>query len=234
MIPELDWRRFRAALFDVDGTLYDQRQLRKIMAFELGWWCLTRPTRWREAKILSTFRHLREINFERTETSLLEAQYRWTAEALGTAPAVVQNVVDEWMLRRPLRHLQKCRPPGLTELFERIRRQGVKIGIFSDYPAIEKLQALELKADAVACALDPAVNRLKPDPCGLRYVCAQLDVRPDECVHVGDRPDRDALCAERCGCASVILSAHAAKNAGRAATYDRMFPISRNNDRDQP
>ncbi len=227
MIPDLDWRQFRAVLFDVDGTLYDQKQLRKIMAVELGLWCLTHPTRWREAKILAKFRHLREENFEREEVSLLEAQYRWAAEATGASPALVRQVADDWLLARPLRHLRPCRPPGLGELFDRLRSSGVKIGVFSDYPAVEKLAALELKADVVACALDDSVNRLKPNPAGLRHVAARLGVEPSECLHIGDREDRDAICARNFGCASIVLSASAAKAAGRAATYDRMFPQGR-------
>jgi FMN phosphatase YigB (HAD superfamily) len=224
VIPNLEWTRFKAVLFDVDGTLYDQRQLRKIMAVELGLFALTHPWRLKEVKILSTFRRLREENFEREETSLLEAQYRWTAEALGVEVSLVRKVADEWLLQRPLRHLRVCRPGGLAELFKRARRKGIKIGVFSDYPAEEKLKALGLRADAVGCALDRNINRLKPNPAGLRHLCEQLGVSPCDVLHVGDREDRDAVCAERCGCASIVLSAHEAKKLGATRSYDLIFP----------
>ena len=194
------------------------------MAIELASHCLVFPSRWREAKILAAFRKLREEHFEREESSLLEAQYRWTADSLKVDPAEVRRIADEWLLRRPLRHMLQCRPAGLLELFQRLRSKGIKIGVFSDYPAVEKLAALELRADAVACALDPHINRLKPNPVGLKYLCEQLEVNPCDTLHIGDREDRDAICAERCGCASIVLSAHKAKQLGRAQTYDLIVP----------
>jgi len=224
VIPNLDWGRFEAALFDVDGTLYDQGQLRRIMAFELAMWCLTHPLRFREAKILATFRRLREEHYAREETSIMEAQYQWTADALNVPATEVRRIADEWLLKRPLRHLLNCRPPGLGELFERLRARKIKIGVFSDYPAQEKLAALRLKADAVACALDTSVNRLKPHPAGLQCICEQLRVHPNACLHLGDRLDRDEPCARSCGCESLILSARTAKGLGRERSYDLLFP----------
>lgn len=224
MIPQLDWSRYEAVLFDVDGTLYDQPQLRRIMARELVLWCLAHPFRVREAKILATFRRLREENYERDETSLAEAQYRWTADKLKIDPTEVRRIADDWLLQRPLRHLAKCRPPGLKELFARLKSSGVKTGVFSDYPAAEKLTTLELAPDAVASALDASINRLKPHPAGLRSLCDRLQVEPGQAIHIGDRHDRDEPCAQRCGCVSIILPAHHAKNLGSAVTYDAIFP----------
>lgn len=223
-IPALDYSRFRAVLFDVDGTLYDQKRLRKVMLVELGFFYLSHPWRWREVKIVSTFRKLREENFAREEKSLLQAQYRWTAEALGISEADARRVVDEWILRRPLAHLAPCRPAGLKELFERLRRKGVKIGVFSDYPPDEKLAVLGLKADAASCALDACVNRFKPHSAGLRHVCERLGVDPCETLHIGDREDRDEAAARGCGAESIVLPAHVARRLGRKKTYDLLFP----------
>jgi HAD superfamily hydrolase (TIGR01549 family) len=224
VIPQLDWTRFKAVLFDVDGTLYDQPQLRRIMAIELATYCLFFPHRWREAKILATFRRLRELYFEREEPSLLGAQYRWTAEALHIEPAEVRRIADEWLMRRPLRHLLRCRPHGLSELFIRLRSKRIKIGVFSDYPAAEKLRALGLEPDALACATDPHINRLKPHPAGLKHLCAQLAAAPCETLHIGDREDRDTPCAQNCGCASLLLPAHTAKRFGPTKSYDLIIP----------
>lgn len=223
-IPPLDFSRFRAVLFDVDGTLYDQKRLRKRMLIELAFFCLEHPTRWREVKIVSKFRHLREENFAREEKSLLQAQYHWAAEALNLPEPEVRRVVDDWILRRPLKHLPPCRPPGLKELFERLRRKGVKIGVFSDYPPDDKLAALDLKADATSCALDACVNRFKPHSAGLRHVCERLGVDPCETLHIGDREDRDEPAARGCGAESIVLPAHVAAKLGREKTYDLLFP----------
>ena len=222
-IQQLDWRGFKAVLFDVDGTLYDQPMLRRKMAIELGLHYAFRPHRFREIKILSRFRHMREEYFEREEENLAEAQYDWAAKDLGISSDQVRTVIEEWIYSRPLKHLPECRPPGLKELFARLRSKGVKIGVFSDYPPREKLAALDLQADAAACATDNCVNRLKPNPAGLKHIVERLQVHPSECLHIGDREDRDAICAERFGCTSLILPAHLARELGRTKTYDALF-----------
>lgn len=226
-IPNLEWGRYKAVLFDVDGTLYNQREMRRRMAIELGLHLAANPFRWKTAVILSRFRKLREEHFEREEDSLEAAQYRWVAEALNIPGERVRAVAEEWMLRRPLKHLQACRPPGLVELFERLHGQQIKIGVFSDYPAKEKLAALGLRADAVACAVDQHVNRLKPHTAGFQYLADTLKVLPGECLHIGDREDRDDICAKRFGCDSLIISAADAMQAGATRSYDRLFPNNR-------
>jgi FMN phosphatase YigB (HAD superfamily) len=219
----LDGAQYRAFLFDLDGTLYDQPQLRRRMAVELLRWILANPFRWREVKILSAFRKLREGRRSERKCALEAAQYRWTAEHLGMDQADVRRVVGEWIFSRPLKHLDACRPPGLKELFCRLQQQGIKIGVFSDYPVAEKLAALGLSADVCACATDAAIDCFKPDPAGLKSLCAMLKVEPSECVHMGDRKEIDELCARACGCESIILPAHHAKKIGREKTYDLMF-----------
>ena len=219
----LDGAQYRAFLFDLDGTLYDQPQLRRRMAVELFRWILANPFRLRQVKILSAFRKLREERRSEQKCALEAAQYRWTAEHLGVDEAMVRRVVGEWIFSRPLKHLDACRPAGLKELFSRLREREIKIGVFSDYPVTEKLTTLGLRADVCACATDAAIDCFKPDPTGLKALCAMLKVEPAECVHIGDRKEIDELCAEACGCESIILPAHRAKEFGREKTYDLMF-----------
>ena len=223
-IPAFDYSRFGAVLFDVDGTLYDQKRLRRFMMVELLAHCLSRPSGLCDLRILSNFRRQREKKFQREELCLAVAQYQWTAEALNIDAERVQRIVKEWILDRPLQHLPACRPPGMLELFERLARKKVKIGVFSDYPPDDKLAALGLKADASACALDLSINRFKPHPAGLIHICKKLDISPEQVLHIGDRKDRDELAAKNCGAQSIIMPASCAVKLGRKNTYDKLFP----------
>ncbi len=215
--------KYKAFLFDLDGTLYDQPQLRRRMAFELFRALIANPVRYREVKILSAFRKLREERRSERKCSLEAAQYRWTAEHLRVEEPIVRRVVEEWILSRPLKHLAACRPPGLTDLFGRLHQRGIKVGVFSDYPVTEKLAALGLRADACASATDATIDCFKPNPAGLQSLCSNLKVTPTECLHMGDRTEIDEPCAQACGCDSIILPAHRAKALGREQTYDLMF-----------
>lgn len=220
----LDYSKFRAVIFDVDGTLYNQRSLRSKMALEMLAFLFLKPSHMKELIIVREFRKLREKFVQREEVSLLEAQYRWVSVSLNIDHCIVKSVVDNWILVRPLKHLISCRPPGLFELFERIKRKEIKLGVFSDHPPEEKLSALKLEADLSACALDAEINRFKPNPAGLLHLCDKFGVAPSETLHIGDREDRDHLAARSCGAHSIILPASTAKKLGREQTYDLIFP----------
>jgi len=223
-IPAFDYSRFSAVLFDVDGTLYDQKRLRRLMMVELLAHCFSRPSGWSDLRILSNFRRLREKNFQREELCLAVAQYQWTADALCIDAERVQRVVKEWILDKPLKHLPACRPSGMQDLFERLSRKKIKIGVFSDYPPDDKLAALGLEVDASACALDLSINRFKPHPAGLIHICKKLEVSPEQVLHIGDRKDRDEIAAKNCGAQSIIMPASRAIKLGRKNTYDKLFP----------
>jgi HAD superfamily hydrolase (TIGR01549 family) len=75
------------------------------------------------------------------------------------------------------------------------------LGVFSDFPAWEKLKALEIEEffDVALSAHDTGVQRFKPDPRGLHAVLEQLGVKPEEAIYVGDRPSIDGVAAQRAG-----------------------------------
>ena len=204
--PPVDWQRARAVVFDVDGTLYDQGALRRRMAWELAGRCLTRPATLAEARILRSFRALREALAEEEATGIGKLQYERSAQRLGLPAARVEAVVEEWMLRRPLRHVAACRKAGVRRLFSALRRSGRRIGVWSDYPARGKLAAMGLAADVVVSAVDPDVDRLKPNPAGLARVLERLQVSPAESLLIGDRDERDGEAARRFGCPYLLLS----------------------------
>lgn len=205
--PAVDWQRIQAVVFDVDGTLYDQRALRLRMARELALGCLRRPATLAEVRILRTFRRLREGLAEQEEAGIIRLQYERAAARLHLPPARVEAVVAEWILERPLPHVAACRHPGARRLFAALRRGGRHLGVWSDYPAAGKLAALGLAADVVVCATDPEVDRLKPQPDGLARLLEQLSVPPGEALMVGDRDERDGEAARRLGCPYLLLSA---------------------------
>ena len=201
----LDWSTIDLVVFDVDGTLYDQRRLRLGMLKQL----LVHTFQSRSLDtlmMLRTFRRVREALGEQAGADFMTLQYAQTASRHGTTPAAVRALTDEWMEQRPLPLLAACRYAQVAEVFAGLRANGKRIAAFSDYPAVAKLAALGLQADVVVCATDAEIARLKPDPAGLLSILRQTGVAPARALMIGDRFDRDAVAAERVGMRVLIRS----------------------------
>ena len=206
---QLDWSTIDLVVFDVDGTLYDQRQLRLGMLRQLishTWQSRSLDT----LLTLRTFRRVREalgeLDDDQAGADFMTLQYAQTASRHGTTPAAVRALTDEWMEQRPLPLLAACRYAHVAEVFAGLRAAGKRVAAFSDYPAVAKLAALGLRADVVVCATDPGIARLKPDPAGLLAILKQTGVAPERALMIGDRFDRDAVAAARAGMRALIRS----------------------------
>lgn len=199
----LDWDDIDLVVFDVDGTLYDQGRLRaRMLALVMAE--AARTANWRLPRTLHAFRRYHETLCHQQAEDFLSRQYHLTAEHCHCTPAEVRAIVEEWMERRPLRHLRTYRYPGIDRLFQALTEAGKTIAILSDYPARAKLEALELKADLIVSAADPEVGTPKPHPAGLSRILSLTGVSPRRALMIGDRPDRDGEVARRLGMRALI------------------------------
>ena len=199
----------KGIIFDVDGTLYSQPPVRRAMLLKLiraYWW---KPHGgWRTARLLSAFRKAQESlrGSEHLPPDLAAAQL---AHALkGNPTRADQDLVERWMEREPLNVIAGAARPGLVDFFREAHQAGMRIGVFSDYPAAPKLAALGLTryVDVVVSAQDPGVLRFKPHPAGLHVALEKLKLSPESAVYVGDRPDVDAPAAAAAGMPCFLFS----------------------------
>lgn len=200
------WDSIDLVVFDVDGTLYDQRRLRLAMLGLL----LTDALRTRSLatlRTLRTFRRVRESLGDAPSNDFMQEQYARTALLHGMSALDVERLATEWLERKPLPLLAACRYPHVDALFAALRHSGKQVAVFSDYPAAAKLQALGLRAGQVVCATDPHIGRLKPDPAGLLAIIRACGASPQRTLMVGDRADRDGAAARRAGAHALIRSA---------------------------
>ncbi|MGA2042231.1 MAG: HAD family hydrolase [Roseiarcus sp.] len=213
-----DWDALRLVAFDVDGTLYDQAALRRAMALELLAHCARRASL-RPLRILAIYRSRRESMAEAETQGFDRLLTADVARRCDCTEQVVAATVAEWIGRRPLPRLSGSRYPGLVALFAALKRRGKIIGIVSDYPAREKLEALGLGADLIVSATDEEVGVLKPHPRGLEALMRRAGVTPGRTLLIGDRRERDGEAARRAGAFSLIRSGRRA-GAGGFAHYD--------------
>ncbi len=189
----------KLVIFDVDGTLYLQKGLRKQMMSEMLRYHLIRPHKWVNLPIIMGYRKIREaagdtdfgpVNMERHFCEKIAKQY-------FCSPAYVSAVIQTWMQDKPLPFLKNHQYKGLSELLAWIKTAGIKTAVYSDLPAFGKLKALGLKFDLVVDSTMPQINALKPQPKGLIHICKELNISISDAIFVGDREDRDKACAER-------------------------------------
>ena len=202
---ELPWDEIDLVVFDVDGTLYDQHRLRRQMLGRLALAAL-QPGGLTTLRILRFYRWYREVLAERGARDFESELVATTSKRIGVGDEQVRAVVAEWIEARPLPLLKAQRFAGLPALFSGLKRHGKIIGILSDYPATNKLQALELSADHIVSAVDSEVGVLKPDPRGLECLIEQAGVSASRTVMIGDRVERDGEAAQRAGTLAAIRS----------------------------
>lgn len=186
----VNWDAVRLVVFDVDGTLYDQRALRGRMAVLLLRHCMAHRSL-SVLRLLKAYRQRREGLALRPGAFSEDELLGELATEHGLSKADVHAIVDEWIQRRPLREIARLRYPGVAELFRAIKDSGRTIGILSDHPAREKIRALDLRADHILSADDDEVKSLKPNPRGLQILMEKSDASPETTIMIGDRPERD-------------------------------------------
>lgn len=189
-----------AWLVDLDGTLYRALGVRLAMAAEL---VLTGRS---AIRAVQAFR--REQERMRVAGKLEEMadpfglQLARAARELQLSEAELRPIIHEWMFMRPGKWLRLFRRRGLLSEIANHRQRGGQAALVSDYPAREKLAALNSTAlfDVIVASGEPGgPSRLKPDPEGYLLAAQRLGVEPDRCLVIGDRADADGEAARRAG-----------------------------------
>lgn len=209
MIDEnkINLSKIKVVIFDVDGTLYDQSKLRRKMLLELLKYYLVRPWRLKELLILSHFRSERENKNNYNDAGLIEdLQYEWCAVKGNYSLTDVKEIVKQWMFVFPNPYLKQYVFEGVNTFFNFLKQSNIKIAIYSDYKADDKLKSMGLEADLIVSSTDTYINKLKPNPEGLNFIVKHFTVSKEECLFIGDRQEMDAECAINAQMPYIILS----------------------------
>ena len=203
--------RLKALIFDLDGTLYGQGPLRRAMAIRLARAYALQPAKGlRVVRALRAYRRAledmrNEVNWAGSPDQALVDR---ASDRSGLQKEFICCCIGRWMRQEPLAVLVRCLRNDLIPVLMLAKARGLRMGLFSDYPALRKLEALGLRTffEVVVSAEDREVQRFKPDPRGLRVVLSRLSVSREEALYIGDRAEVDAEAARRCGVQCLLLN----------------------------
>jgi HAD superfamily hydrolase (TIGR01509 family) len=135
-------------------------------------------------------------------------QIKLACERARVEESFLMACVQRWMEQAPLPLLSRYIQPGLIEFLEACRARGLRLGVFSNYPAEAKLRALGIADyfDVALCAQAAEIGVFKPHPRGLQVTLARLGAKADESLYVGDRAEVDATAAAAAGIPCAILT----------------------------
>lgn len=181
---------------DLDGTLVDLGPAKARL-----WWHALRAPRvllgWSSA--LERTRRQRHRDPRAVAVRLLAAEL---SLPVARVDAIIHAAID-LHFPRLVAHAKLLQ--GTLDLVEAARARGLPVAVVSDYPALEKLDALDLTFDIVVDCR--ALGALKPHPDGLLTAARLFGVAPCRLLHVGDRWDTDGLAAAAAGVRFVPVQA---------------------------
>ena len=146
--------------------------------------------------------------------SLAARQLARTAAGTGEPREVINRILGDWFEKKPLRFLKLCRRRGVVSLLNRLQKQQIILGVLSDYPARDKLKALNLTHffDTIVSAHDNGISGFKPDTSGFQASARKMNLPPSRILYVGDRMDTDGAGAAAAGMKAAIIG----KESGQA------------------
>ena len=199
------WNQIRAAVFDVDGTLYDQPRVRKSMAKKLLAFYLLHLGRIRELLGIFYFRKIREESA--WQAAGMEEQAGEASRRAGLKdPPRLLAAIRKWMFDEPLPLIAAYRNEAVLSLLHRMQAAGQKVIIYSDYAPEEKLSALGVSPDAVFYPGSGISEELKPSETNMRQILKAVSLPADQIVFLGDRDEKDGASARLVGMPFVLVT----------------------------
>jgi len=200
---------FKAVAFDVDGTLYPSAAL-----YVRAW-----PIALRHIKLAQAFNKTRRAVRSAATTEacrssgaacgaeLRRLQAAVTAERLGWSVEHTAALIDEALYVRLAECFAGIRPyRGLVEALRRLRAEGLRTAVLSDFPPRRKLELMKMgdSFEIALCSEDSGF--LKPAPEPFAMLCSALNLKAAEILYVGNSARYDLVGAKAAGMPVAMLS----------------------------
>jgi len=170
----------------------------------------------RKLNVIRQYRKSQEILREspEMESGNQNSQLLLTSRHTGESVPYISEVIDEWFEKRPLPFLRLCCRKGLIESMDLLNKRGIKLGVFSDYAAERKLEAMGVSKyiGTVVSSKDEEVRGFKPETNGFTIAAVKMGLKPSEILYVGDRPEVDGPGGVKAGMQVAIIKSFLRSN----------------------
>lgn len=184
-------------IFDVDGTLYSQRKVRRYMFFKLLMNVFTSIHGIKEIVIIMKFRKMRERDDYKKKS--VEELCQLLSGGSVSEKEFAMNTIDRWMFNEPLSAIKKYKYSDVTDFIEAEKSLGKEIIIYSDYPAKDKLDVMGINADKVYAPGQDGINELKPSKDAMEIIIKNASTPVNSFLYIGDRDIKDGQSARIIG-----------------------------------
>jgi FMN phosphatase YigB (HAD superfamily) len=193
----LDTTAIRGIIFDLDGTLYRMEVFfQPLMFFSM----LPRPLRL--LRLLSERSKLAGTDFGNGE-KLMETLCSNLSATLHISPEATRSWIESRFYPAFIAAMrfQRRGRPGLVPMLARLRTQGIKLAVLSDYDTVEeRLRMLRIPPDCFdhlsSCE---AAGALKPAARPFLEIARKWSISAEAILVVGDRDDTDGQAARSAG-----------------------------------
>lgn len=196
--------KYKAICFDIDGTLYSEKHLKHVET-KLA---LLRPFECkRYRKLRARLREVQDIRNEDKPFREKEAQvYSELFPQYGDAQKAREHLDKRYysLLQRIYSHLDA--KDGVRETFEKIKRKGIKIALFSDWPLYDKPHLLGLDDLCDCISNSDNDGYLKPSVHAFEKLLYNLKLEACDVLYVGDSYKKDVLGSVACGMDGILIS----------------------------
>lgn len=191
---------FKAAIFDLDGTLLDRdRSVASFIEVQYD-------------RFLGKLGHIPKEQYVQRFIELDARGYRWK-------DLVYQQLIEEFgitgisweiMLADYVSQFKEhCMGfPGLEEMLQNLERSGIQLAIITNGPGqlqMDSIRALGIEGYFSVILVSGIENVSKPDPRIFEKALEALGVKAQEAVYIGDHPENDVAAAKAVGMSAIWL-----------------------------
>ena len=180
----------RAVSWDVDGTLYSSRQVASLLWTTAMKESLRGNVRAPWGAVMAMIRFRRQVERARRNGGRIEPDSARVALEQRWISPLIESVGPR---------------AGVAAVLDLFGSRLVAQVALSDFEPGHKLASLGLTHYFGSIYSGERIGYLKPSPEPFREVLRDLDLPPEQLLHVGDRPDTDGAGAAAAGCQVLVL-----------------------------